>query len=331
MKDRIKPKSDAALYLHFPCFDGVVSAVLASEYLEGSLGWKIARFTPVNYDAAKTWRDMRPGCDFAVVDFLYHPGALFWADHHVTTFQDASDKLALTQPSGRHLYYDADCPSCSLLLWNNLHKEFADSARLHEMVYWANKIDSATYESVDEALFGGSPAMDISFSLAIEKSEQYCDFLVRNLRAKSVSEVANLPQVRQAAETAKQQIKIGLDVVAHRIAVHNDIVTCEIQQPDGGTVSRYSPYYFAPHAKYSVMLVHSGDSAKITAMRNPWSEFQSVPLGRIFEGFGGGGHTRVASVLLQGRAAADSRSVLDQIVHRISTEDNSQPAKASYA
>ena len=34
-------------------------------------------------------------------------------------------------------------------------------------------------------------------------------------------------------------------------------------------------------------------------MRNPWMDFPSVPLGRIFEKVGGGGHQRVGSVELR--------------------------------
>jgi nanoRNase/pAp phosphatase (c-di-AMP/oligoRNAs hydrolase) len=34
-------------------------------------------------------------------------------------------------------------------------------------------------------------------------------------------------------------------------------------------------------------------------MRNPWRRFKSVPLGQIFSHYGGGGHQRVASVLLK--------------------------------
>ena len=44
-----------ALYLHFPCLDGVVSAALASEYLERKRGWEPAEIVPVNCDHQSTW------------------------------------------------------------------------------------------------------------------------------------------------------------------------------------------------------------------------------------------------------------------------------------
>src|SRR5437867_9299784 len=79
-------RREGTLYLHFPCFDGLVSAVLASDFLEQN-GWKFnRRFCPVNYHLRPTWisSHLRPPC--AVVDFLYHSDAQFWADHHSTTF-----------------------------------------------------------------------------------------------------------------------------------------------------------------------------------------------------------------------------------------------------
>jgi nanoRNase/pAp phosphatase (c-di-AMP/oligoRNAs hydrolase) len=33
-------------------------------------------------------------------------------------------------------------------------------------------------------------------------------------------------------------------------------------------------------------------------MRNPWRKFRSIPLGRAFARFGGGGHERVGAVQL---------------------------------
>jgi hypothetical protein len=40
------------------------------------------------------------------------------------------------------------------LLWKNLHSFFDGRGRLREMMEWADKIDSARYESVNEAIFG---------------------------------------------------------------------------------------------------------------------------------------------------------------------------------
>jgi hypothetical protein len=324
------PPVRGTVYLHFPCFDGVVSSVLASEFLERSLGWQIQQFEPVNYDRMGAWLATPLDQNAAVVDFLYHPQASFWADHHATSFLDPSHQTIVAEARDRHLYYDRTCQSCSLLLWQNLHAELDDSVRLADMVYWANKIDSATYENVDEAIFGTTAAMDISLSLIVENGTDYCDLLVRSLRAQTLDEVAGLPRVHQAAENVRNRMRAGLQRVRNAISLRGDIAICDVIQPKDAIISRYSPYYVMPDARYSLMLVRSSDHAKITAMRNPWLNFESIELGRIFKPFGGGGHQRVASVFLPPDRMAHADELMRQIADAIYAEEYAA-TKASFA
>ena len=57
-----------------------------------------------------------------------------------------------------------------------------------------------------------------------------------------------------------------------------------------------------------------------SAMRNPWRDFSSVPLGRIFERIGGGGHRRVGSCLLNQEQADRARELIQEIVREIERE-----------
>jgi hypothetical protein len=308
----------AVIYLHFPCFDGVISAVLAAEILEKRFGWAVDGYRPVNYDRMGDWRSERLPQRSAVVDFLYHPDPQMWADHHATAFVVPGDRAELDCAGGRLLVYDANSPSCAMLLWKRFPDCFESSERLGEMAYWANKIDSASYSSVVEAVRGESPASQISYSLAIRHDAEYCDFLVRNLRTSDLAYVAALPDVEEPAREAQRQIEAGLDQVAGHIAMNiGDIAVCDVTQSPGTIVNRYSPYLFYPHARYSVSLVRAPDSVKITAMRNPWIDFESVPLGTIFKGFGGGGHTRVASVLVPLDEVPKAPRMLGEIVDAI--------------
>src|ERR1700740_1709547 len=81
----------ATLYFHYPCFDGLVSGVLAWEFLEAN-EWNITQLIPVDYGIRKRWlaRKLKKPC--AVVDFLYHPRSDFWADHHKTTMLTSAAK-----------------------------------------------------------------------------------------------------------------------------------------------------------------------------------------------------------------------------------------------
>jgi hypothetical protein len=199
--------------------------------------------------------------------------------------------------------------SCAAVLLGN----FPSLQHPSQLVQWANKIDAARYESVDEALFGDSPALVISKGLAMA-SDQDCAELVRRLCVRPLDAVAGDSDVRARFE----QVQHGIQEALHRFAQH------ALLQPDGIVVAdlssepvagpRYAPYHRYPNAKYSIVLYNADEGPKITAMRNPWQEFQSVPLGDIFRRYGGGGHRRVASLLIPPERSRDASTTLMSIV-----------------
>ena len=309
------------LYFHYPCFDGLVSSVLASELLAKEKRWNAIRFSPVSYDDRKNWSSRRLEPPFAIVDFLYHPKACFWADHHITTF--ASEQLK--SRFGQHhdesrMLFDAQALSCASLLWGRFAR-FLD-ARYSEMVFWADKIDSAKYASVQEALFGDTPALRINASLMLKSDLEYCRLLIQELRSKKLSRVAALPNVQERYEEVRCRREAGLKRMRERVRFEDgDIVTFDISAAENEVVSRYAPYYFFEQARYSVGVVRLDDKIRITAMRNPWLNFESIPLGKIFNRFGGGGHQRVASVILP----VEESERVPEIVEEVKLEIRNQP------
>ena len=112
----------------------------------------------------------------------------------------------------------------------------------------------------------------------------------------------------------------GLDRFATHVSLKDGIAVFDVDCQDV-MVSRYAPYHFYPEARYSIGILRYKDGAKITAMRNPWKDFPSVPLGKLFEEHGGGGHRRVGSVLLRGEQLEHSQTVLDELLRQIATAD----------
>jgi hypothetical protein len=293
-----KQSEHADLFLHFPCFDGLVSAVLASKYLESKsrTEWRVH---PVSYEQKSSWLACSLPQRSAVVDFLFHPQATFWVDHHKTTFLSEDLRRSAAQhPAFSTWVYDETSPACASLIWNVFfHDRLGlNEPRLLEMVLWALKIDSASYESVSEALFGDAPALRINKSLNIRADLSYCRYLFSELREKSLNEVSESKEVSSRFFQAVATDKCGLEKVQRGIIMFRDIAVGEVST-EGESINRYSPYYFFPEARYSLMIVRGKDETKITAMRNPWMNFRSVNLGLLFERWGGGGHERVASLV----------------------------------
>jgi hypothetical protein len=309
----------AAIYFHYPCFDGLVSAAIAMDFLETSEFWRFTAYHAVNYDQKGRWLRARLPERSAVVDFLYHPHAAFWADHHPTTFlndhafrQFESDRAR----ADRFLLYDRKATSCAILLIDHLRAKLSEPDRFTEMAKWADKIDSANYSSVDEAVFGCAPALDINLALTIEADDQrFCELLLKSLSSQTLKEVSELPDVRRRTAIGRRRLNSGLKAVERSIQLMDgDIAVFSARETTSAAINRYSPYIFFPNALYSVALVQAKGSAKITAMRNPWLHFESIELGQLFRKYGGGGHQRVASLIIPARNARDPYSILQAIV-----------------
>jgi len=312
----------ASLYFHSPCFDGIASSVLTLDFLETSQNWRFEKLCAVNYDSRIDWLSSKRRKPFAVVDFLYHPDADFWADHHQTSFLKPSLKQHFEEQNNRYHIYNSKSGSCAKLLWRSLALRFNhQNRRFTDLVKWADKIDSARYSSVEEAIIGPYPALNINRSLVITKDPNYPAWLVTQLRKQTLDQVGRLPEVVGKSDEAKTLIEAGLDRLSHTVRLDGtDIAVFDVDSSDV-LINRYSPYRFFPEARYSLGIVRMPDSIKITAMRNPWLQFPSVYLGKVFERFGGGGHRRVGSLLLRGADVSDAEGVMKRLVREIRKEE----------
>lgn len=308
--------STANLLFHSPCFDGIASAVLTGDYLRQVEQWTRIVPAQVDYNVRDTWLTTRFEVPTAVVDFLYHPGAAFWSDHHRSAFLTEAVRADFGRRAGPSMIYDARADSCAGLLWRHFaaHASHRNS-RFAELVWWAERIDAARYESVEEALSFEHPALRIHASLAAA-SGGYSELLVRLLGERSLEEVSVIPEVRVRFEQVARSMKAGLARVAAAARLEDDVVVFDVDGRDV-MIPRYSPYRFFPNARYSIGLVRGDKGSKITAMRNPWIDFESVPLGDIFTRHGGGGHQRVASTLVP--PVIDPRRRLELILSDITT------------
>ena len=98
----------AWLYFHSPCFDGIVSCVIASDFLERYGGWRFERFYAIDYAMRANWLSQTLHSCSAIVDFLYHPQAAFWADHHSTTFVTQAAKRDFDARQNKSwMFYDS--------------------------------------------------------------------------------------------------------------------------------------------------------------------------------------------------------------------------------
>ena len=309
------------IYFHAPCFDGAVSCALAWALLE-ERGWEIEQLIPINYDVRKQWLKTSLPRSSAVVDFPYHPSAVFWVDHHNTTFLNTRAERSFQRRASADLVFDPRADSCAQLLWEYAGQDFRRKYRLLEpAVEWARIIDAARYRSVKQAVEGRAAALRINLSLT-GADEQYTTTLVRLLREHSLSEVAALPEIKERVEKIRAKQKAGTALIKRCTHLTPDGLAVFNVSTNGVIVNRYAPYYAFPKARYSVGAVQTPGKTTITAMRNPWRHFQSVALGRIFEKVGGGGHERVGAAIIPPEKQHSVPGIINQLVKDIRQHEN---------
>lgn len=320
------------LYYHSPCFDGAVSAALTTAYLQHVKGYSEACLHGVNYHLKDQWLATHLEHPCAVVDFLYHPATDYWADHHATAFLNEGCRRHYETRRGLDVFYDGEATSCALLLWRRWGDALPHlSAHFEPLIHWADRIDSARYASVEEAILFKAPALQINLALGTSRDELFSQRLVHLMRDRSLDEIIVQPEVRNEFETGRNLQQRGLDRLkcdvetgAMRLT-ENGIVVFDIDF-ENISVSRYAPFYFYPQARYSAGIFRTGNDAKITTMRNPWMEFPSAPLGQLCAQLGGGGHQRVGSILVKN---ADPRILLADLLGAITAWERASLAEAS--
>lgn len=303
------------LFFHAPCFDGAVSCALAWSIL-AERGWTVEDLVPINYGVRPTWLTDPLPQPMAIVDFLYHPNAVLWADHHQTTFLNKADQRNCRLFKRANLIYDPNASACAQLLWSRSGPVFRRvHNRFRTAVEWARRIDSADYDTVKQAVLGHNAAIRINMSLA-SGDKSFPIRLVRLFRERALTEIANDPEVKSLARQTRERVHAGLKLFRQSAELSPDgLALFDVSAPDA-LVSRYAPYLVYPKARYSLGVIRTPERTTITAMRNPWKRFRSVQLGKIFENEGGGGHQRVASAVIP----SDQQNTVPEKLKRIAQQ-----------
>ncbi len=314
------------LFFHAPCFDGAASAAIALSFLVDRWKWSNVELVPINYRSGRQWVTTDIGDRAAVVDFLYHPGAVFWADHHDTTFLTPELRSLNLAQSAQVALYEPTSKSCARLLFDALPRRFHyPTDRFVELAQWADRIDAAEFDSVEDAVFPTRAALQLTVTLSYGSTDEYCISIVRALRESTVDVVAHLPEVQERFHRAQALVSAGLDRVRSTARIVDNGVVIFDAESAGVYINRYAPYALFPTARYSLGTVRGKHGATLTVMRNPWMDFPSAHLGHIAERFGGGGHRRVGAIVIPQEQAANVNTVVAKVLAAIREYDSRAP------
>jgi len=281
-----------------PDFDGVVCAALIAD----ALGIKQPVYWVEPNELSNGAADIRPGDILA--NLPYHPHCETWFDHHSTNRIEGDFKGRFGQS-----------PSAARLVFEYYQGRF--SRDFSELVYWADRIDSAGF-SEDEVLHPEKYAyvlLSMTVSGETGREEAYWELLVRMLREENIVQVMAHPEVEahcrrvvsQNSEYAKWLRKFTR--IEGRVAITD---FRSLAQPPSG--NRFLAYSLFPETVVSVRIRYEDPARQTVAVSIGHSIFNpgcSVHVGRLLAAFGGGGHRGAASA----RFTADRADVyLSQII-----------------
>lgn len=270
-------------------YDGIVSAAILL-----SVTGREPALHPVDYHLGVDWRERRLPGKSAVVDFLYHPDAVLWFDHHGTPFvcpewekSFKPDKLHQWQPSA---------PACPALMLATL--ETSAFVREHFLPFseWASIIDSAQYADVHQATDLSNPYLKLARALAYTKSDEIVCQAVVSIVDLDIQEILAQSEINALVRDV-EEMEAEARLALEKIVQNRGSIAIIDQVGYRWPFLRYHPYLLYPDAKFVIGIYKGTKSYTVSVGANPWRSAPAIDIGRLCSRWGGGGHAMVGGIV----------------------------------
>jgi hypothetical protein len=264
----------------------------------------------------------------AIVDFKYSasPKLTWWFDHHLSAFTTVKDEETFRRGqrdgSGRmRQFFDPAYTSCTGLIAHVAQTKFGmDMGPFFELIYWANIVDGAKYESAKAAVEMAEPAMQLT--MVIESAPDDAEGSISRkfiplLTEMPLQAVLEQPFVQELLGPLMERHWAGLELIRERAGSEGGVISFDItDQPTEG-YNKFIPYYLFPEGTYNVGLSKSSFRTKVSVGTNPWTTKDAGELANIAaicERYGGGGHARVGAISFPVHEEEAARAAVREIV-----------------
>ena len=292
------------IYFHRD-FDGAGSAAILGDYLiqRGGHPAERLRFRSLGFEVKERWTRIRLRRPCAVLDFLYHPDADWWVDHHVTSFLTEAWRESFRPGPTR--VWDLSFPSCCSLMAAALQRaphRYRNPA-YDELARWGDVIDAAQFESVEQVLRCDHPALQINLALQLHENPRFLSLLARELMGRPLAQVAELPFVRRAFRYAFERQEQSIAEFRRRSRYLRGVVQFDMRRARHPYL-RFVPYFLYPSARFVVGLFARNGHHEVSVGSNPWLPFRGPNIGALCARYGGGGREQVGGITLRSSAEA---------------------------
>jgi hypothetical protein len=315
------------IFYHDHCFDGACSASLFTRFHRECIGTATSfSYQGLVHKANGVMNeDEFTGDENAIVDFKYSPSPklTWWFDHHQSAFLTPADQQHFE--AGQHdgsqkmrQFFDPAYVSCTGFIAHIAATNFGfDTTPLRDLIYWANIVDGARYESAESAVELAEPAMKLTLIIESSPDATIIPRLIPLLTEFPLHQIVEQPFIQEALGPLMERHHAAIDLIRERARVESGVLTFDItDQPTEG-YSKFIPYYLHPEATYVVGLSKSSFRTKISVGTNPWTPLHAdklINLAAICERYGGGGHARVGAVSFPPDREGQARVAAAEIV-----------------
>jgi hypothetical protein len=289
---------------HGHCFDGLASAALFTNLLR-ELGeakddfvYRAVGYSP---DSKQHVEGIFTGKVNALLDYRFSsaPALSWYFDHHRTAFSSAADEdvFATRQGEGR-FFYDAACSSCSKLIFQISKERFGvHQASLHELMTWADVIDSASFPDPEAAIDNQNPILRLANVVEHHGDDKFFTQLIPQLLTRPVMEVAQSKTVTDLHAPLAGRREVFLRLVKQHARTLGHVVFVDLTVTPLQTLAKFVTYALFPQSQYSVIIGRLGNAIKISVGHNPWSgKALQHDIGAMCARHGGGGHAMVGGI-----------------------------------
>ncbi|MFA5386401.1 MAG: hypothetical protein WC297_01945 [Candidatus Paceibacterota bacterium] len=284
------------IYFHND-LDGMASAAILFHFLK-SREDKVLSFYPVDFFSVtrKKWAKLKFENPSAIVDFLHHPQAEIWFDHHPTTFIKPSWKKDFRHKKLNH--WGVIYKSCARLIVESLKKDFnfRTPKYLKELTEWMDKVDGYYFKSIKESIDFKKPAVKLDLLISNFKlNNKIIAKIISTLSSSPLKNVLKIKELQPYLRRIEKEIKKSKKFYKTNIKVIKNVSFIDETQNEAISI-RSLLYHLYPHTPYFIILhrERGGGKYAVTAGKNPWlKSINQAPIGEYLKKFNGGGHDKV--------------------------------------
>jgi len=315
------------VFYHDKCFDGACSASLFTRFHRECIAPGAAyNYHGLVHRAGALFDEHEfTGDENAIVDFKYSssPRITWWFDHHLSAFLTPEDQQQFQRcqqdpACASRKFFDPSYTSCTSFLAHIASTRFGfNTAPVADLIYWADVVDGAQYESAKSAVEMAAAAMKLTLVIESTQDPEFIPRLIPLLTEMPLDDVLKQPFVAPLLPPLLDRHFKSVDLIRSRIEERNGTVFFDITDLPLDGYNKFIPYYLYPDATYSIGLSKSSFRTKVSVGSNPWTTAKPermTNLAAICERYGGGGHARVGAISFPPDQAEQARTAAAEIV-----------------